>query len=138
MTRGTIRNKKQRLQIIDMSKLRYGNMTPTDLDAMIEYKNAGFVLIEVKFNSEFYTLKGQKLAHERMVDALWIAKKPAVLLFASHNTPLNSEVKLDTCTVKWFRYTGRWRKGNNATVKQMVDSFIEHLDKLIEARQSMN
>lgn len=132
--RGQIRNTDYRKQIFDMSLIRYGNITPTDLDAMIEYKNTGFILIEAKYKLDFYQDKGQRLAHERLVDALWTAHKPSVLIFARHQVQLPNQVNLAHCLVTYYRYCGQWRKWTGWTVKQVVDSFINHLDRLIQAR----
>jgi len=134
--RGQIQNRERRKQIFDMRSLLYGKITPTDLDAMIEYKNTGFVLIEAKYKQDFYQEMGQQLAHERMARALWIANKPTVLIFARHDiaNPA-SDVDLSTCQVTQYYYCGKWHRCNRWTVKQITDSFIRHLDNLIQARQ---
>jgi hypothetical protein len=137
-TRGVIQNRPRRQQILDFRHVRYGNITPTDLDAMIEYKNTGYVLIEIKHEQDFYSDKeqGQLKAHERMVDALWVANKPSVLIFAKHHIKNTAnDVDLAACQVTHYRYCGKWHKWNGQAVKQVVDSFIKHLDDLIQARQ---
>ena len=133
--RGTFKNEGNAKQLVSFLGIQYGNITPTDLDAMIEYKNTGFVLIETKYQQDFYQEKGQQLAHERMVDTLWVAKKPSVLIFASHRAIKPNSILLFSCPVTKYRYAGKWHEINGWTVKQLVDSFICHLDSLIQARQ---
>ena len=37
--RGVIQNRDRKKQIIDFSGLKYGKITPTDIDGLIEYKD---------------------------------------------------------------------------------------------------
>jgi len=40
--RGKIEHRDRARQIRDFSNLRYGNITPTDIDGLIEYQNKCF------------------------------------------------------------------------------------------------
>ena len=46
--RGKIGNRRRALQIRDFTGLRWGNITPTDIDALIDFGDKVFVFIEVK------------------------------------------------------------------------------------------
>lgn len=67
--RGVIRNRERASQINDFSGLRWGNITPTDVDAMVEFGGRLFVLMECKTgNVEIST--GQRLALMRVAAAI--------------------------------------------------------------------
>ena len=76
--RGVIQNRERARQIIDFSGLRYGNITPTDIDGCIEYQDKGVAFIEIKHRDSPMP-KGQELALTRLVDNNSTAGKRAVL-----------------------------------------------------------
>jgi hypothetical protein len=43
--RGVIQNVGRKQQINDFSELRFGNITPTDMDGCIEYKDKAYIFI---------------------------------------------------------------------------------------------
>ena len=106
-------------QIVGFQNMSVG---ATDLDAIIEWKNKGFILIEVKYGSN--ELKyGQQLAYERMVDD-W--SKPAICILARHYThnPKNN-IDLASCKVDEFYINGEWKNGTGFTVDKLSQKFIE-------------
>jgi len=50
--RGVIKYRGRARQIIDFRGLTYGNITPTDIDGLIEYKDKCILLIEIKHQSK--------------------------------------------------------------------------------------
>lgn len=46
--RGIIRHRRRRLQVNDFSVLRYGRITPTDIDGFLDFGGRAFVFIELK------------------------------------------------------------------------------------------
>ena len=51
-TRGTIRNREASNAVKNYMKLRWKNITPTDIDGLIDFKNKLFVIIELKRSGE--------------------------------------------------------------------------------------
>lgn len=126
--RGTIQFRNRRKQIIDFSGLRYDNITPTDCDGIIEYKNKAYVLFEIKYrNAE--VPRGQLLALTRMVDDYKRANKYALLIIAEHNIDdAEQDIDAANCKVrKW--YDGIWRQ-NPLTLKELIDRFIKYVDSM--------
>lgn len=120
--RGEIRNKAY-VQVNDFSQMRWGNITPTDLDAMLDFGNKLFVFIELK-HGDAQMPYGQRLALERLVDA--IESIPAYLLIASHNTTSEKDVNTALATVTSYRYKKMWHIPQRAiTVKEAVNVIRE-------------
>lgn len=121
--RGVIRNRDAALQIRNFSGLRYGNITPTDIDGMIEYHNRGYVLIETKYGDSELP-QGQRLALERITDDL---RKPSVAIVASHES--TGDIDVANAIVRELRYQRKWHTtATQYTVRQIVDRFVVMLD----------
>ena len=128
--RGKIQNRERARQIIDFSGIRYGNITPTDVDGFFEKGGKIFVFYEYKLpNAEMP--RGQKLALTRVVDVLNSAGKSAVLFLCRHNeyNPL-ADVKAAKAVVEEIYWNNRWHKGKNLTVKEQTDRFLKWADSL--------
>jgi hypothetical protein len=109
--RGVIRNRCYATQVRDFSGLRFKNITPTDIDGLIEYRNICYVCIETKYeNSELQF--GQKLALERLNDDL-SKVKPVLTIVASHDT--DGDIDVANTTVTEFRFRGRWHMSETVT-----------------------
>ena len=112
-------------QIKDFSGLLFGNITPTDIDGLIEYHGRAYVIIELKFNDRQVPF-GQKLALERLTDDLEKAGKQSLCIIAKHNT-INPRDAIDVAnaTVSEYRFRLQWRNDNTGTVKNLVKRFLE-------------
>jgi hypothetical protein len=126
-TRGEIRNRQQATQVRDFSGLRYGKITPTDIDGVIEYHNLAYVFIETKFRDAELPF-GQRLAIERMVDDL-CKRKPTIGLIASHNS--SGDIDVANTMVMEIRFNKSWLnyRSENFTTKQVIDHFLDWVDK---------
>ena len=123
--RGKIQNRERAKQIIDFSGMRFGNITPTDLDGLIEKGNKAFVFYEYKL-PDAEMPSGQKLALMRIVDGLSEAGKYAVLFLCRHKQYNTEEdVKADKAIVEAIYWKNQWRKGSNLTVKELTDKFLK-------------
>jgi hypothetical protein len=124
MERGVINNKDRARQLRDFSGLRYGNITPTDIDGLIEYKDIAYVIFETKFgNTE--VPRGQMIALERLCDDLQNYKHTIVII-SSHNHPVTEEIDLANSIVRQYRWRKKWidMRDNPYTVKMLVDWFL--------------
>lgn len=126
MHRGVIHNRKRGTQVRDYSGLRFGNITPTDIDGYIEYHGRCHVLLELKLaNAELPF--GQRLALERLCDDLDLAR-PTIAIVASHGN-VDGDIDAANATVAEVRYHGRWaRKTGGRTVRDIAESFINWID----------
>lgn len=80
--RGVIRNREHASQLRDFRRMRWGSITPTDLDVMLDFRGRLFVLVELKHRSGGRLSGGQRLCYERMLKA-WTV--PACLILAFHD-----------------------------------------------------
>lgn len=127
--RGVIKNRSRQKQIHDFSGLkRLRNITPTDVDGLIDYGGKNFIYLEGKVsgNEMFY---GQKLALENMVKSHWSAGHPSIAIIYEHWVPVDKDVNVANCTAskiyskmdsgkfEWQSAEGLW------TVVELVDLF---------------
>lgn len=126
MERGKIHNPARAGQLRDFSALRYGTITPSDIDAIIDFGNRAFVIIETKVIGTAVPL-GQRILLERMANRMTSGGVSAVVLIAEHNTSPAQVIDVGNCIVV-ETYIGAWRKasGNN-TVRQAIGLFLERL-----------
>lgn len=124
-TRGVIQNRERARQIIDFSGIRYGNITPTDIDGFFERANEAFVFYEMKYGAaEMPT--GQKVALERLVDTLGTANKKAVLFLCRHDVEnANTDVNAGKTIVDRVYFNGEWHSVKGKTLKECSDSFMK-------------
>jgi len=124
--RGVIEHRARAQQIRDFSGLRYGNITPTDIDGLIEYQNIAYVIIETKFGDAELP-KGQNLALERIGDALG-KHKHVIVIISTHNHPIEEDIDLAKTIVKRVRWHCKWIDMNKShTVREVIDRFINSI-----------
>ena len=122
MERGVIYNRTRAQQIIDFSGLRFGNITPTDIDGLIEYKDQCFILIEAK-HKDIELPDGQKLAFTRLCDSL---SKPAILFVAEHET--DGDIDASTMVVREYYLEGEWIKSKrDMMLREAIDNYLNWL-----------
>jgi hypothetical protein len=123
--RGVIRNRQMATQVRDFSGLCFGNITPTDIDGYIEYKNRCHILIETKYGTAELPY-GQRLALERMCDDLHKAK-PTIAIIASHTS--TGDIDVANALVSETRFKRKWiHKYDGMTVRQLVERFLEWVE----------
>jgi len=128
--RGEIVNRNRAKQLRNFNGLRFGNITPTDIDGMIEYKNKCYVIMETKY-ADTPILYGQELALVRMCDDLHNAGKPTIGIISSHQIS-NPEEDIDMAEtiVERFRYENKWHGGEGATTKDLVIRFLSWMERI--------
>jgi hypothetical protein len=120
--RGDVTYKARAQQGRDFTGLRYGNITPTDIDGVIEYHNKCYVFYEAKHENAPPMSDGQRMALERICDDL---KKPSLLVLCKHRHPAEQAIDFAVCDVESVRYKGKWiTLKSKAKVKEVTDWFI--------------
>jgi len=120
--RGKIRNRQFAQQIRDFSGLRYGKITPTDIDGFMDFGDKVFIFIEAKHGDAALPY-GQRLALQRLCDAGTKAGKQSIVLVGSHNTP--DDIDFANTPVTQIYFEGKWRKTQNPqTIRSAIDGFL--------------
>ena len=126
---GKIRNEQYVSRKRDFSGLRYGPCTPTDIDALLELDDEVFIFIEAKYKDTTMS-KGQRLALERMTDAIAHDGRHAIALVVSHGD--EDVIDYAQLPVRMMREShGSWIKPVGCvTTRDACDAFIsQHRDR---------
>jgi len=119
--RGKIRNRKRAKQLRDFSGLRFGKITPTDIDAFLEFSDKLFVWIESKRVGASLPY-GQKLALERVCDAVQEVRELAVVLVVEHDVSVEKDIDLAKARVRLVRRDKAWtRVKEEVSCKEYID-----------------
>lgn len=120
-----IRNQEHMQQVCDFNGMKFGSITPTDIDGFIEFRDKVYVFIETKFNNAELPL-GQKLALERLCDVCDSAGKVCVGIVASHNTRNQDNIVVADLEVVRYRHKKTWHlPREKITVKEAVQKLIQ-------------
>ena len=124
MQRGEVKNQEFFSRRVLFSGLRYlGNITPTDFDLVIEFRDKAWVIGEAKHINSKGVPIGQRLALERIADDLWKCGKPAIAIVFEHNA--DGDIVAESCPVTEYRWRGEWKTMvDPITVKQCIDRFV--------------
>lgn len=128
--RGSITNPARARQLRDYTGLRFGAITPTDIDGFIEYQDKAHIFIELKYKDAPFPF-GQRLAYERLVDDIAKTGKPVLCIIALHQVSDPSmDVDVAKAMVGEYRWKGEWRSlHKQITVKKFIDDFISKVVK---------
>ena len=106
--RGRIRSIERYRQPVCFHGLKFGKITPTDVDGLIEYRNQVFVFYELKLCGTEMP-EGQRKALSRIVDALQSAGKHAVLMKCEHDVyDTDEQVDASEAVVTEIYWKGAW------------------------------
>ena len=127
--RGVVHYPKRAKQLILFRNLKYdNNVTPTDIDGVIEINDKFWIIYEAKYNGAPLQ-KGQKLTLERWINEADKAEKYGIALVADHYVSEESEpVYLDDCKVRMIYTTENrtWHKPETEmTVKEISDKYYD-------------
>lgn len=124
--RGEIASIGRATQLIAFEGMRWGKITPTDIDFAIEARGA-YVFGEFKYKDKPLDL-GQRLALQNLSKAVYPA--PSLLFVATHETPLPHAVIARECRVVEVHYNGKQlspqKVAEFANVKELVDRFLKY------------
>lgn len=120
--RGIIRHRERARQVVDFSGLRFGNITPTDVDGLIEFRNRCFLFIELKHVVKPTLDAGQRMALERLADDL---RKPTLVLVALHDTRADEDIDAAEAFLHAYYWLGQWRKPRAViSVREAAEGFF--------------
>lgn len=117
-------------EIRDFTGLRFGNITPTDIDGFLEFNDRIFIFIEGKRTGAPLS-NGQALALARLADAIHCPpRRYAVTIIIDHE-PTVDDIDYANATVRAYRWGGQWRKLMQAgiTLRAAIDRFIAMANK---------
>ena len=132
--RGVISNAARKQQIIDFGGLRFGNITPTDIDGMIEYHGKAYAILEFKYGDAALPY-GQRLCLERMVRDFGKTGKHAIAVVAEHSVhDTNESIPAAQSRVRELYSTGMnelfWRPpAREMTALDLLVRFFEQADR---------
>lgn len=130
---GKIRNRSLARRLRDFSGLRYGRITPTDVDALLDFRGEVFVIIEVKRMGAPMPF-GQRLALERVCSACNAGGVSTTVLVGEYDEELltaDGDIDVAKCTVREIhtgRHVTKWRPPRRSiTIREAVDSLVRRL-----------
>lgn len=129
--RGVITNRARFLQALKFDGMKFGNITPTDIDAAIEFDNRLFIFIEAKFVGRSIQT-GQRLFLERMANS--VSNPPhkySISIVAEHYTPADQDILLSGAVVRDYFRDGEWHKPlvKGTTVLEAVRRMGAYVEK---------
>jgi len=123
--RGKYYSKDRLKQIISFEGIKRlnRNITPTDIDALIDYNGNAFIFNETKYKDAPFH-EGQRMAIENVINGLCRNGSDACCFYSIHEIPINEIVILKNCIVLEIYHNGCWHKydGSN-TVLQWIEVY---------------
>lgn len=128
MSYSPFKNRERAKQLILFDGLDYdSNISPMDLDGLIEYHDKKRVLIEAKLINTPVP-QGERLALERMVNDFGKAGKEALAIIADHKVfDPQEDVHVRECIVRELYYSKekRWRPPKRMiSVQEAMNAFL--------------
>lgn len=126
--RGSYNHSDKGRQLLLFDGLSFGgNVTPTDIDGLIEWHDRKLVLLEIKMKN-VNVPRGQKLALQRLVDDSTRCGKDSIAVIADHSVfDSKQDIQVADCTVREIYYgkEHQWRPPKQMmTVDYLVRSFL--------------
>lgn len=106
MPRGIIIAPSRFQQKCSFDGMVFGTISPTDIDAFIDFNDRLFVFIEAK-SGDAQLGRGQRLALERLCRP--VKGRHAVALVARHDAPPDEHIVLAECCVEIIYSSCQWR-----------------------------
>lgn len=130
-----IKYPKRAKQIIDYIGLEYGNIHPTDIDAVLEFDDLYLFLFEIKLEGTEFN-KGQKILLERIVDNWdrnygnnleWTkSKRKAYAIYCSHNIEnTDKNIILANCIIDDIYGEGNYDDDGRPLIGKTVKDYME-------------
>lgn len=133
--RGVLRNAAYAKQQIVFAGMKWGTITPTDIDGFIDFNDRLFVFIEAKYGNAPLGI-GQRLALERACDACHNPpRRSSVAFIVTHWS--SGDIELAKSTVTGIRWAGKWRvpKLDGQSLVDGIDAFRTKLFEPVAANE---
>lgn len=133
--RGTIRSIRFARQRADFNGMRFGTITPTDIDGFVEFSDEVFIFMETKHGNVDLP-NGQRLALERVCDRVQAGGGEALVLVLRNPIGTDSPTyELGPLSVTQCRYKGRWfQPREDITARHAIEKFAsEKLGRTVRA-----
>jgi hypothetical protein len=118
-----IKNREYLARIKNFSGLRFGNISPTDLDGFLDFGNRLFIFIETKF-ADSELRGGQKLALERLCDACQTEHRTSILIVTNYQH--EGEIDIAETIVQQYRLRGRWYESTDIRLRDAIEMFYKN------------
>lgn len=127
--RGDIKHRDRAKQINSFAGLiRRRNITPTDVDGLIEYNGNVFIMLEGKYGDAELP-KGQRMALENLANAILDGKKKVVIIVYRHYIQnSNQDVIVSEQFVSDVYFDKKWKKIDGYNVLQTIERFENYCD----------
>ena len=130
--RGVYQNANRGRQLLRFDGLIYGNISPTDIDGLIEYRNRLWIMFEAKMQGKDVP-QGQRLALERFIQNVRYAGKHGIAMIVEHDVKdTGQDIYLKDCNVREIITTenGQWHPPKyEITVKDITDLYIKYYER---------
>ena len=122
---GLINHGSRARQLNSFTGLKFGSITPTDLDGLIDYHNERFAFLELKLRDGPLS-EAQATAIIRVVDAIEAAKKRAAFFVAEHcEDDPTVDVPADRCLIRSIYSRQQWWQPEiEMTLRAGLDRFL--------------
>ena len=122
---GRIYHPARARQLNSFTGLKFGTITPTDLDGLIDYHNERFAFLELKLRDAPVS-DAQANAIMRVVDAIEVAKKRAAFFVAEHfEDDPTVDVAADRCLIRAIYTRQMWyQPPAEMTLRVGLDRFL--------------
>jgi hypothetical protein len=111
--RGSIKYPDRYKQLISYKGLEiHRNISPTDIDGVIDYNGNAFIFLECKLYEKEIDW-GQKLAIENLINGLSESGRPSCCLVFRHNKNPDEMIIAKDCIVSEIYFQGKWYAYNN-------------------------
>lgn len=135
--RGVYQSENRGRQLLKFNGMRWGDITPTDIDGIIDYQDAVWIIYEVKMIGKDVPY-GQRLAIIRLIQDAKQAGKHGCAMIVEHNVidPSN-DVYLKDCIVREIYTTDemQWRPPRRRiTAFEATNAYIQYHRVIQQAR----
>jgi hypothetical protein len=122
---GRIYHPARARQLNSFTGLKFGTITPTDLDGLIDYHNERFAFLELKLRDAPVS-DAQATAIIRVVDAIVAGKKRAAFFVAEHcEDDPTVDVPADRCLIRCVYIHQMWHQPpTELTLRAGLDCFL--------------
>lgn len=127
--KGDIKYRERAKQINSFAGLiRRRNITPTDVDGLIEYNGNVFIMLEGKYGDAELP-KGQRMALENLANAILDGNKKVVIIVYRHYIEnSNKDVIVSEQFVSDVYFDRKWNKIRGFNVLQTIERFENYCD----------